>query len=171
MRQIYDYSCFRGKEIHRVHEVANTKSELGYKDSQECDKLTDNYAEERSSLNSLAHLPCSSFETNASNAGAFPAARILLKPAMALKQLRCNSAARSRSCLTVSLVTATSFIVFSNSGTASSRRCAMIVGATWASRKSIIYPSTLTSLASSPTPRRTWLRNSLRSILPRHVSS
>ena len=96
---------------------------------------------------------------------------ILLRAATALNALLCNSAARSRSCLTVSFVTTAPFIVFSNNGVASSKWCATAAGATWARRKSIIWQMTLISSESSERPGTTRTRKSCKLSFPRHVSS
>ena len=140
----------------RLHGISN---KLDYEECQVCKKQTDSYAERKWYSNLLPHLLCA----HASNSGVFPNARILHKPAIALRQCRCKCAALWSKVIL--------FIAFFNSGTASSRRCAITVGATWASRKSITYPSTLTSLSTSPITRKTWLINSLRSSLLRHVFS
>jgi len=108
--------------------------------------------------------------TNISNLGLTPLL-ILLNAATARRALRCNSAARSRSCLTVSLVTVAPFMVFSSWGVASSRRWAAAAGATCERRKSIMWEMTLISSESSERPGITRSRNSWRLSFERQVSS
>ena len=108
--------------------------------------------------------------TNISNLGLTPLL-ILLNAATARRALRCSSAARSRSCLTVSLVTVAPFMVFSSWGVASSRRWATAAGATCERRKSIMWEMTLISSESSERPGITRSRNSWRLSFERQVSS
>jgi hypothetical protein len=108
--------------------------------------------------------------TKASNRGDTPGP-ILLRAATARNALLCNSAARSRSCLTVSFVTVAPFIVFSSCGVASSRRWETAAGATCERRKSIMCEITLISSEASERPGRTRPRNSRKSSLFKQVSS
>lgn len=127
--------------------------------------------------NSLNSAPHWSFlrdsSTKASNFGALPALSILLRAAAARMVLLRNSAARSMSCFTVSLVTAAPRIVASRAGVSSSRRCARardVVGDA-DSRARSMCPITLISSDGSLMAASKCDRNMDRSSLVRQVSS
>ena len=124
-----------------------------------------------SSLNSFPHVGFRLISSTKTSNFWFIPLPVLLRAATALRALLCNSAARSRSCLTVSLVTVAPFIVFSSSGVASSRCCVTAAGATWERRKSIMWQMTLISSESSERPGITRPRKSCRFNLERQVSS
>jgi hypothetical protein len=126
-------------------------------------------------VKSLNSAPCVgdffNSSTNASNLGDMPGVLILLRAATARSALLCSSAARSRSCFTVSFVTVAPFMVFSNCGVASSKRKDTAAGATWERRNNIMWQITLISSESSDRPGRTRPRKAGKSIFVRQVSS
>ena len=132
---------------------------------------TNTYYCPASSLNSLYQVTfLFTSSTSMSNLRLTPAL-ILLNAATARSALLCNSEDLSRSCLTVSLVTAVPFMVFSSRGVTSSKRCAMAAGAIWERRKSIMWEMTLISSESSESPGTRRSRNSCKLSFAKHVSS
>lgn len=121
-------------------------------------------------MNASLHCEVLSSSTNESNLGDIPE-QVLWSWLMSLVLTLWTSAARSRSCLTVSLVTIAPLMVFWSWGRASSRCWAVGEGAIWDRRKKIIWQMTLISSESSERPGMIRLINWWRSSFVKQVSS